>query len=67
MLKKLYLAVGLFLCFGLGAAYAMGWTAPNLGIADSFSSGGSGGSGGRSFFFFSGGGGGGGGFGGFGK
>lgn len=61
MLKKFYLTVGLFLCFGLGAAYAMGWKAPNLGVADSFKSSGSGSSGrsGGGFFFMGGGSGGG--------
>lgn len=62
MLKKLYLAAGLSLCIGLGAAYAMNVKAPNLGIADGFSSSGGGRSGGG-LFFFGGGGGGGGGFG----
>ena len=58
MFKKFYLAVGIFLCIGLGTAFALDWKAPNLGIADSFS--GSGGRSGGGFFYFGGMGGGGG-------
>ncbi len=58
MFKKFYLAVGLFLCFGLGTAYALGWKAPNLGIADSFKSSGSSGHSRGGFFYMGGGGGG---------
>lgn len=54
MLTKIYQAVGLALCIGLGTAFAMGWKAPDLGFFDGRSSGGTG----RSGFFFSGGGGG---------
>ncbi len=39
MLVRFYLAVGITLCVGLGAAFAMGWKAPDLGL----SGGGSGG------------------------
>jgi hypothetical protein len=60
MFKKFYLAVGIFLCIGLGTSFALGWKAPNLGIADSFSSGGSGGHSRGGFFYFGGMGGGGG-------
>ncbi len=57
MLSKIYLGVGLFLCCGLGMAYALDWKAPNLGIVDGFKSSGSGGGyhGGRSGFFYGGG------------
>lgn len=55
MLAKIYMGVGIFLCVGLGVAYAMDWKTPDMG-----SGGGSGSSGGgRGFFFFSSGGGGG--------
>lgn len=54
MLTKIYQAVGLALCIGLGVAFAMGWKAPDLGFLD----GGSGSGTGRGGFFFSGGGGG---------
>lgn len=40
MLVRFYIAVGITLCVGLGAAFALGWKAPDLG----FTSGGSGGS-----------------------
>lgn len=56
MLAKIYIGVGIFLCVGLGVAYAMDWKTPDMGS----SSGGSHSSGGgRGFFFFSSGGGGG--------
>lgn len=58
MLKKLYLGVGLFLCLGLGVAYASGMKAPNLGIADSFKGGSGSGRSGGGFFYMGGGGGG---------
>ena len=39
MLVRFYIAVGILLCIGLGAAFALGWQAPSLGL----SGGGSGG------------------------
>lgn len=41
MFAKLYLTLGLSMCIGLGAAFAMGWKAPDLGISKGFSGGGS--------------------------
>lgn len=40
MLARIYLAIGIVLCIGLGAACAMGWKAPDLGIASGGSGGG---------------------------
>ena len=51
MLAKIYMGVGIFLCVGLGVAFAMDWKTPDMG----WSSGSSGG--GRGFFFCSSGGG----------
>jgi len=51
MLTKCYLGVGVFLCLGLGIAFAMDWKAPDLGMT------GGGSGGGRGFFFHSSGGG----------
>lgn len=39
MLVRFYLAVGLTLCVGLGAAFAMGWKAPDLGFSSGFGGG----------------------------
>lgn len=55
MLAKIYMGVGIFLCVGLGFAFAMDWKAPDIlpkGSGGSSSSGGS-----RGFFFHSSGGG----------
>jgi hypothetical protein len=35
MLVRFYIAIGITLCVGLGAAFAMGWKAPDLGLASS--------------------------------
>ncbi len=37
MLVRFYIAVGITLCIGLGAAFAMGWKAPDLGFASAAS------------------------------
>lgn len=51
---KAYLVLGLFICTGLGAAFATGMKAPNLGIVDGFQSAGSGTGSGRGYFHSSG-------------
>lgn len=56
MLSKIYLSVGLAICVWLGAAFLLGWKAPNLGFFDGSSGGGGTGRGG--FFYIGGGGGG---------
>lgn len=53
MLSKIYTALGLTLCLGLGVAFAAGWRAPHLGWFDGGSSGSSHSSGGRSSYHFS--------------
>ncbi len=53
MLAKIYMGVGIFLCVGLGFAFAMDWEAPDILPKGSGGSGG----GGRGFFFYSSGGG----------
>lgn len=52
MLAKIYMGVGIFLCIGLGFAYAMDWKSPDI-----LPKGGGGSGGSRGFFFHSSGGG----------
>jgi hypothetical protein len=54
MLAKIYMGVGIFLCVGLGFAFAMDWKAPDI-LPEGRGGSSSGGS--RGFFFHSSGGG----------